>query len=115
MNDPKNDQMSGPADATATALVTRVKRLMVVTMAATFLALALVLMVIGYRLLSAGGSAPAISEAVLPLPAGAKVVSASVSDGHIAVTVDIGGSAEILSFDQKTLKPLGRIRLAPAR
>jgi len=122
MNDPEDDQISEPANSTAMpadpaalALVARVKRLMVVTMAATFLVLAFVVIVIGYRLLSAGGSVPAISDAALPLPAGAKVLSASVSDGRIAVTVDIGGSAEILSFDQKTLKPVGRIRLAPAR
>jgi len=115
MNESDTDQISAPADPTATALVGRVKRLMLVTTAATFIALALVLLVIGYRLLGAGGSAPAISDAALPLPAGAKVLSASVSDGRIAVTVDVGGSAEILSFDQKTLKPLGRIRLAPGR
>jgi hypothetical protein len=115
MNEPDSDQISEPADPAATALMARVKRLMLVTIAATFIALVLVLLVIGYRLFNAGGSAPPISDAALALPAGAKVLSASVSDGRIAVTVEVGGSIEILSFDHKTLKPLGRIQLAPAR
>jgi hypothetical protein len=44
------------------------------------------------------------------------VLSATVGDGRVAVTVETPDrGAEILSFDQKTLKPLGRIRLVPGR
>ncbi len=86
---------------------------MLLTLGITFLALAVVLAFIGYRLLNAGGSAPVPSEAALQLPPGAKVLSTAVSDGRIMVTVDINGAAEILSFDQKTLKPVGRIQLKP--
>ena len=86
---------------------------MLVTLGITFLALAIVLMFIGYRLLTVQPAAPVLSEATLPLPPGAKVLSTAVSDGKIMVTVDINGASEILSFDQKTLKPVGRIQLRP--
>jgi hypothetical protein len=107
---------NGDPDPAAAALIARVKRLMVVTMATTFTVLAIVLLVIGYRVSRSGDSPPAVSQEALQLPAGAKVLSATVGDGRVAVTVETPDrGAEILSFDQKTLKPLGRIRLVPGR
>jgi hypothetical protein len=47
------------------------------------------------------------------LPAGAKVLSTAAGDGRFVMTVEIGGAVELLSFDLATLKPLGRLRLAP--
>jgi hypothetical protein len=70
-------------------------------------------MIVGYRMMNAGSNPAAFNEATLPLPAGAKVMSTAVSDGKIMVTVDINGAAEILSFDQRTLKPVGRVQLKP--
>jgi hypothetical protein len=29
------------------------------------------------------------------------------------VTIEVGGAIEVLTFDPDTLKPLGRLRLAP--
>ena len=86
---------------------------MLVTLGITFLALAVVLMIVGYRVMTAAPSIPVLTEATLSLPPGAKVLSTAVSDGKIMVTVDINGASEILSFDQKTLKPVGRIQLKP--
>ena len=85
---------------------------MLLTLGLTFLALAVVLIFIGYRVLNVSGSAPS-ADAVLPLPPGAKVLSTAITDGKIMVTVDINGASQILSFDQKTLKPVGRIDLKP--
>jgi hypothetical protein len=103
-------------DAAAAALIARVKRLMVVTVATTFTVLAIVLIVIGYRVSRSGESAPSATADALSLPAGAKVLSATIDDGRITVAVETaGGGAEILNFDQKTLKPTGRIRLVPAQ
>ena len=51
-------------------------------------------------------------SAVSPtLPAGAKVLSSAIGEGRLALTVDINGAIELLSFDLNTLTPLGRTRL----
>ncbi|MDI3468664.1 MAG: hypothetical protein OJF62_000727 [Pseudolabrys sp.] len=114
MSEPQGRPNPEP-DATAAALIARVKRLMIVTMATTFTVLAIVLIVIGYRVSRSGESAPAATEDALPLPAGAKVLSAAINDGRITVAIETPGGAEILNFDQKTLKPIGRIRLVPSQ
>jgi hypothetical protein len=103
-------------DPEAARVIAKVRRLMTIAGATTFLAVAAVLGVIGYRVFSLGGSAPAPSDFVdtsAPLPAGAKVVSTAVGADHIVVTVEVGGATEILTFDPDTLKPLGRLKLAP--
>jgi hypothetical protein len=51
---------------------------------------------------------------VAQLPAGTKVLSTAVGDGRIVLTVDIGGSLELRVFDLNSLKPIGRMRFAPA-
>lgn len=100
-------------DDTAAALVARVKRLMIVTLGATFLALAVVLMIIGYRVFTNGGSLqPGMTESVLRLPAGARVLSANTSAGRIVVTVQSTAGTEILTFDADTLKQISRLRVA---
>ena len=115
MNEPQSRPAPEPDDAAA-ALIARVKRLMAVTMATTFTVLAIVLIVIGYRVSRSGESTPSATEQALALPEGAKVLSATINDGRITVAVETpGGGAEILNFDQKTLKPVGRIRLTPAK
>ena len=103
----------GSNDAAA-AVIAKARRLMIWTMVATFVALAVVLAVVGYRVSRLGQGMPVPAEASLQLPKGAKVLSSSFSDGRLAVTVEIGGKADILLFDARTLQPLGRIRLTPA-
>ena len=77
-------------------------------------AIAVVLGVIGYRVFKSGGSAPALSDAVAQLPAGARIVSTAVGDNRIVLTVEVGGSLELHIFDLNSLKPVGRMRFAPA-
>ncbi len=108
-----------PADPQEAAFIARVRRLMMLTLAGTFLAVAVVVAIIGYRLFRSGESAVK-SAAMAPtapvsatLPAGAKVLSTAVGDGHIVLTVEVGGAIELRTFDLKTLKPLGQLRLAP--
>jgi hypothetical protein len=107
------DQTTEPLDPQAAAVIAKARRLMLVTLGITFLALAVVLMIVGYRIMNTGPNIPVLTEATLPLPPGAKVLSTAVSDGKIMVTVDINGATEIVSFDQKSLKPVGRIQLKP--
>ncbi|HZQ11703.1 MAG TPA: hypothetical protein VFB31_02715 [Pseudolabrys sp.] len=97
--------------------IAKVRRLMVLVSAATFLALAVVLAVIGYRVFHLGESAPQpvnFVDAATALPAGAKVLSTAVGADHIVVTIEVGGAVQVLTFDPDTLKPLGRLSLKPS-
>lgn len=101
-------------EAEAAAFVARVKRLMMICVGGTFAALAIVLVVIGYRVSGTGndGASSSGPDMVAMLPKGARVISASVADGRLAVTVEIGGAIEVRLFDAKTLKPAGRLSFA---
>jgi hypothetical protein len=103
-----------PLNPEAERAIAKVRRLLVIASVTTFLAVAAVLVVIGYRVFHLGGSAAAPAGFVdvgAALPAGAKVVSTAVSNDHIIVTIDVAGTTEIWTFDPDTLKPLGRLRL----
>jgi hypothetical protein len=100
-------------DPEAEAAIRRVRRLMMIASATTFIALAVVLGVIGYRVFRLEGSAPAFSDVTAALPTGAKVLSTAVSNDHIVVTIEVGGATEVLTFDPDSLKQLGRLRLEP--
>jgi len=102
-----------PLEPAAARAVAQVRRLMMIASATTFIAVAVVLGVIGYRVFRAEGSAPPFADVTAALPAGAKVISTAVSNDHIVVTVDVGGVIELHTFDPDTLKPLGRLRLQP--
>jgi uncharacterized membrane protein len=95
----------------AAAAIGKVRRMMIVIMTATFLAIGFVLVVIGYRLFHVEESAPEFADVTAALPAGAKVLSTTVGADHIVVTVEVGGVVELRTFDPDTLKPLGRLRL----
>jgi hypothetical protein len=101
-----------PTDADAAQVIAKARRLMLIVTGGTFLALAVVLVIIGYRLFRSGESImTSVAPAAATLPAGAKVLSSAVGDGHIVLTVEIDGAVELRTFDLKTLKPLGRLRL----
>ena len=95
----------------AAAAIVKVRRMMLVIMTATFVAIGVVLFAIGYRLFHVKESAPSFADVTATLPAGAKVLSTAVSNDHIVVTIEIGGVTELRTFDPDTLKPLGRLRL----
>ncbi|MDE2063948.1 MAG: hypothetical protein KGJ00_16220 [Bradyrhizobium sp.] len=91
------------------ALFARVRRMMLIAGLTTGLAVAAVLIAIGYRLFKADGSAnPAEVTAVLPK--GARIVSTGVAGERVVVTLDIGGATEIRTYDAHTLKAIGRLR-----
>ncbi len=102
-----------PLEPEAARAVAQVRRLMMIASATTFIAVAVVLGVIGYRVFKAEGSATPPPDVTAALPAGAKVISTAVGDGRIVVTIDVAGATELRLFDLTTLKALGRIRLAP--
>ncbi len=100
-----------PLNPDAAAAIAKVRRMMLIIMTATFVAIGVVLFVIGYRLFHGKESAPSFVDVTETLPAGAKVLSTAVSGDHIVVTIEIGGVTELRTFDPDTLKPLGRLRL----
>ena len=107
MSDPK------PLDPQSAAVVARVRRLMLIASGTTFLALAVVLGVIGYRVFHWQGSVARPAASLSPaLPPGAHVVSSAVGDGQIVLTVEVGGALELRTYDLKTLKPLARLPLS---
>ncbi len=83
---------------------------MVIASVTTFLAVAAVLGIIGYRVSRTEERAPAFVDVNAALPVGAKVLSTAVSNDHIVVTIDVNGAVELLTFDPDTLKPLGRLQ-----
>jgi hypothetical protein len=93
------------------ALFARVRRLMLIAGLTTALAVTAVLVAVGYRLFRTEGRAVA-SDMTATLPKGARIVSTGVAGDRLVVTLDIGGSVEIRTFDAKTLKPAGRLSFA---
>jgi hypothetical protein len=91
------------------ALVARVRRMMLIAALTTALAVAAVLIAIGYRLFRAEGSA-AVTDITATLPKGARIVATAVAGDRLVVTLDIGGVTEIRTFDAHTLKPSGRLK-----
>ena len=91
------------------ALFARVRRLMLIAGLTTTLAVAAVLIAIGYRLFRAEGSV-AVAEITAVLPKGAKIVSTGVAGDRVVVTLEVGGATEIRTFDAHTLKAAGRLR-----
>ncbi len=91
------------------ALFTRVRRMMLIAGLTTALAVAAVLIAIGYRLFRSEGSAVGTDTASI-LPKGARIVATGVAGDRLVVTLDVGGATEILTFDAHTLKPAGRLK-----
>jgi hypothetical protein len=100
------------ADAATAGLAARVRLMMLISGLTTLIAIAAVIGVIGYRIYHAGSSGAAPTEAVVMLPKAARVVSTAVAGDRIVVTIEVGGSTEVRTFDAKTLKETGRMRFA---
>ena len=107
-----SDDDETPLDPAAARIVAKVRWLMLISGATTLIALAVILGVIGYRVFKSEGSAPPV-DATAPLPKGARVIATAVSEDRLILTIDVGGQVEIRTFDVRTLKPAGRLILAP--
>jgi len=93
------------------ALFARVRRMMLIAGLTTALAVAAVLIAVGYRLFRSGESA-ALTDTTAMLPKGARILSTAVAGDRLVVTLDIGGTVEIRTFDARTLKPAGKLKFA---
>ncbi|MTV16329.1 MULTISPECIES: hypothetical protein [Bradyrhizobium] len=91
------------------ALIARVRRMMLIAGLTSALAVAVVLIAIGYRLYRSEGSPVSVSDVTAALPKGARIVATGVAGERLILTLDVGGATEIRTFDAKTLKPVGRL------
>jgi hypothetical protein len=93
------------------ALMARVRRMMLIAGLTSALAVAVVLIAVGYRLYRGEGSpAASATDIIATLPKGARIVSTAVAGERLLLTVDISGVTEIRTFDARTLKPAGKLR-----
>jgi hypothetical protein len=93
------------------ALFARVRRMMLIAGLTTAVAVAAVLIAIGYRLFRTEGRA-ATADVTAVLPKGARIVSTGTAGDRLLVTLDVGGATEIHAFDAQTLKPAGKLKFA---
>ena len=93
------------------ALFARVRRMMLIAGLTSALAVAVVLIAVGYRLYRGEGSpAAAATDIIATVPKGARIVSTAVAGERLVLTLDIGGVTEIRTFDARTLKLAGKLR-----
>ena len=92
------------------ALFARVRRMMLIAGLTSALAVAVVLIAVGYRLYRGEGSPAAMTDITATLPKGARIVATGVAGDRLVVTLDIGGATEIRTFDARSLKPAGRLK-----
>jgi hypothetical protein len=109
---PDGEVSTKPGDPATAGLAARVRLMMLISGLTTLIAIAAVIGVISYRIYRTGGSGAGPSEAIVVLPKSARVVSSAVAGDRIVVTIEVGGSTEIRTFDAKTLKETGRMRFA---
>src|ERR1700730_4952849 len=100
-----------PLDPAAAAIVAKVRWLMIILGRTTFVAIAAVMGVVGYRVFRSEGSA-ARADVTAMLPKGARVVAIAAAEDRLVVTIELGGAVEARTFALKTLAPLGRRRFA---
>jgi hypothetical protein len=91
------------------AMFARVRRMMLIASVTTAVAIAAVLVAIGYRLFTAQGSA-GLNDVTAMLPKGARIYATAVAGDKLVLILDVGGQTEIRTFDAQTLKPAGRLK-----
>lgn len=107
-------------DADTAGVIAKVRRLMLISMAVTVIAVGSVFGFIGYRVFKGEGSVaktadkvvpatPATNEMTIAIPRDARVVQSAVAEERLILTLDIGGRIEVRTYDLKTLQPAGRL------
>jgi hypothetical protein len=107
----QSDDDEKPLSPDQERLVARVRWMSMLSGVATLIGISVVIGVVGYRIFRSDGSV-APGEVVAMLPKGAKIVSTATSEDRIVVTVDVGGSVEIRTYDLHSLQAKGRLRFA---
>jgi hypothetical protein len=88
-------------------LVARARVMMMISGLTTILAIAAVVVVIGYRVFNTR-TGP-IVDATLTIPKNAHVIATLATATAISVTLDIDGKTEVRIYDRKTMQQTGRL------
>jgi hypothetical protein len=111
-------------DADAASVIAKVRKLMLVSMAVTVIAVGSVFGFIGYRIYKNDGATTAKTADKLPdasaipadmtlaLPRGARVIQSAVAGDRLVITLEINGKTEVRTFDVNTLQPSGRLNFS---
>jgi hypothetical protein len=115
--EPLKDPDGKPLDPAAQAVVDRVRRMSVLSGFATVFGIAIVLVVIGWKLSRSGDSAPPPQPVDVQtlLPKGARIIAAQTAGDRLVVTIDVNGAIEVRTFDTRTLQQTGRLRFGEER
>ena len=117
-------QESAPApDGDSARVIAKVRKLMLVSMAVTVIAVGAVFGLIGYRIFKAEGTTAKTADKLpetsaipadmtLAIPRGARVVQSAVAGDRLVITLDVDGKLEVRTFDVKTLQPAGRLNFS---
>jgi hypothetical protein len=116
-----NDEDEKPLDPAVEKVRRKLVRFVVVNLGILFLALMVVVLAVVYKSRTtepaAGAGFPAsgeVVEAEIPLPAGARIVSQSLSENRIAIDVELaGGARAILLYDLAERRLVGRYVVKP--
>ena len=117
------DEPEAKPDPDAERVIAKVRKLMLVSMAVTVIAVGSVFGLIGYRVFKGEGTTaktadklPAASaiptDVTLSLPRGARVIQSAVAGDRLVMTLDIDGKVEVRTYDVKTLQPAGRLNFS---
>ena len=120
---PAPAEAAADPDAAAAGVIAKVRRLMLVSMAITVIAVGSVFGLIGYRMYKGDGAAaktadklpessPIPTDVTLSLPRGARVVQSAVANDRLVMTLEVDGKLEVRTFDLKTLQPTGRLNFS---
>jgi hypothetical protein len=110
-------------DADAANVIAKVRKLMLVSMAVTVIAVGAVFGFVGYRMFKGEGTtaktadklpeASAIpADMTLALPRGARVIQSAVAGDRLVITLEADGRIEVRTFDVNTLQPAGRLNFS---
>ena len=91
------------------AMFLRVRRMMLIASVTTAVAIAAVLVAIGYRLFTSEGSSQ-VNDVTATLPKGSRIFATAVAGDKLVLMLDVGGATEIRTYDSQTMKPAGRLK-----
>jgi hypothetical protein len=117
------EQPEPKPDADAANVIAKVRKLMLVSMAVTLIAVGAVFSFIGYRIFKSEGTtaktadklpetSPIPADMTLSLPRGARVIQSAVAGDRLVITLETDGKIEVRTFDVNTLQPAGRLNFS---
>jgi hypothetical protein len=117
------DEPAPQPDADAQRVIAKVRKLMLVSMAVTIIAVGSVFGFVGYRIFKNEGMTAKTADKLPPasaiptdvtiaLPRGARVIQAAVAADRLVIALEADGKVEVRTYDVNSLQPAGRINFS---